>query len=123
GTSVTTFPYEVLDPAWMDYLRAGNVYEFPEMKIAHRGYADVTLPGGATYHGTDVVRLYDIDADSGCIRQTVTAMGFDPDATEVEIVAKKAAADDGVPVLGFVQLDLVVTASGTTAKIGLDYRP
>jgi hypothetical protein len=121
GTGSMPFPKETFDPAWMEELRTGGVYEGPGYKVVHQGYGTARTADGRVFENCDKIRVYDIDTSNACIQAVIASFPAAGPQTEssVEMVALVKA---GQPILGFVQLDLALKNGGSTYQLGLDLK-
>lgn len=127
GTAKWVFSQDFFDPDFMAKLRENGVYETPDYKLRHEGYADARNLDGGVYPKCDKVLIYDIKIpDKEKLEQIIyAAAGMNPTAMgnpPVEDLQLRAHIFAGVPVLSAVKLDLSGVVQGMPAKAGFDYK-
>ncbi len=127
GTASWPFSQDFFDEQFIINLRTTGIYETPDYKIRHQGYADARTLDGSAYPNSDVVLIYDIKVPEKALILDLlyASVGIDPSASNkppLEDLTIKAHLFAGVPVLSAVKLDLAGKVQGINAKAGLDYR-
>jgi hypothetical protein len=122
GTGTMPFAKEAFDPQWLESLRAGNEYVGPGHTVNHIGYGDARSTSGTVYENCDKIHITEIDTSNACIsavKALLQKKGVQMTADDkVEMIAH---IKPGMPILGFVQLDLIVYQGSSRFDIGLDY--
>lgn len=122
---------------FLNRLRAGEIYETPDLKIRHLGYKDARNSDGRTYAHADEIFIYDVNSngDAGgfglnCLSASllqaaqaqVQSLGQPVNALAgIENLQIKVLMHADAPVLGEVKLDMTGIYDGNSVKMGGDY--
>ena len=127
GSTKWAFAQEFFDPDFLVKLRETGLYETPDYKIRHEGFADARNLDGNFYPNCDKILIYDVKIPEATQIAPIlyAAAGVDPNAVAkppIENLKIRAHLFAGIPVLGAVKLDLSGVVQGMNAKAGFDYK-
>lgn len=122
GTGTMPFMNESFEPQWIETLRTGEVYVGPGYKVVHTGYGNARSAGGRVFENCDRLRIYDIDTSNACIQVLFQSLGNGPQQSVDNSVEMIAHVKSGYPILGFVQLDLILFNGNSRYDVGLDLK-
>ena len=121
GSCLLPVRQEFFTDAFLERLRAGEIYESPYFKAVHQGFGDARNLDGNFYENCDKVFLYDVDP-SLCEMLMSNLAGSDDDISpyleDVEITVHMHPA---APVVGAVKIDMSGRHSGFDFKAGGDF--
>ena len=120
GTGTMPFPKETFDPQWIEFLRSGGEYTGPGYKVVHIGYGTARAADGTVFENCDKLKIFDVDTSNACIQTMLQSVSTNNVVSADSSVEMIAHVKSGYPILGFVQLDLVLINGSSRYDVGLD---
>lgn len=137
GEATTRVDPYIFTQAFLDNLRAGQIYSTDHVKIRHMGYRDAVNMDGHRYDHADVLSIYDITGDTSaagfglyCLENAffqlarAEAMERGESINPLDLVTNlkmTVLLHADAPVFGEVKVDLTGVYNGSNVKIGGDY--